>query len=162
MQNTKVRPLKKSELPFLQEMLYHAIFVPEGEAKLPKEIITQPDLAKYIANFGEGNDFCLVADHNDKTVGAIWIRTFTSANKGYGFIDGNTPELSIAVMENYQNKGIGTQLLLAMLTHLKQKPFKQVSLSVDKANYAYAFYQKHGFTTYSTADKSVIMVRLLQ
>lgn len=72
-----IREVHRSELEFLKEMLYQAIFVPEGEPPLTKEIIENPDLAKYIEGFGRDGDLCLVAKLNGKLVGAAWTRLFT-------------------------------------------------------------------------------------
>ena len=40
-----IRILKNSEISFIKEMLYDAIFVPEGIEKPPKSIISDPSLA---------------------------------------------------------------------------------------------------------------------
>ena len=40
--NITVRASQKSDEPFLWEMLYQALYVPEGEPPLPREIVQQP------------------------------------------------------------------------------------------------------------------------
>ena len=157
MANLIIREIKPIEYSFLNEMLYQAIFVADEAEVLPREIIKQPDLKKYIQDFGRIGDFCLVAEQNEKLLGAIWIRYI----KGYGFVDNETPETSMAVLKGNRSKGIGKQLLTEMIDRLKNIQMKQVSLSVDKKNFAHGFYKKHGFVDYTTSEKSIIMIRKL-
>lgn len=153
----EIREIKPTEYYFLKEMLYQAIFVTDKKTVLPREIIEQPDLRKYIQNFGLTGDYCLVAEQNGKLIGAIWIRFIN----GYGFVDNETPELSMAVLNGYRDKGIGEQLLTKMIDRLKDKRLKRVSLSVDRESFAYGFYKKHGFVDYLVSDKSIIMIKEL-
>jgi hypothetical protein len=43
-----ILPLTKVDEPFLWEMLYHALYVPEGNPPFPKDIVNNPDIAKYV------------------------------------------------------------------------------------------------------------------
>jgi len=153
--------LHDSEYSILEEMLYNAIFIPPGTAKLPFGIIRDPEIYVYIKNFGKAGDYCLVADINDRIIGAIWTREFYDAEKGFGFVNTETPELSMSVLERYRNKGVGTKLLLSMIRLLTELDYKQVSLSVDRMNYAYDFYRKLGFEDYKCVEGSVTMLRKL-
>jgi hypothetical protein len=45
-----VSALKQAESGYLADMLYEAIFIPEGHDPLPKEVIKDPSLSKYIDN----------------------------------------------------------------------------------------------------------------
>jgi ribosomal protein S18 acetylase RimI-like enzyme len=155
--NLKIRKIKPTEYSFLKEMLYQAIFVADEKAVLPREIIEQPDLKKYIHDFGQKGDYCLVAEQYGKLIGAIWIRFIN----GYGFVDNETPELSMAVLKGHRGKGIGQQLLIAMIDRLKNNRLKRVSLSVDRDNFAYGLYRKHGFVDYLTSEKSITMTKEL-
>lgn len=59
----KIRPIVSSEYIFLDDFLYDAIFIPEGIMPPEKSIIQQPELQKYIADFGKDkDDYCLVAE----------------------------------------------------------------------------------------------------
>jgi ribosomal protein S18 acetylase RimI-like enzyme len=154
--NINIRPIKKKEIPFLEDMLYQAIFIPEGENLLDKSIIFTPELYAYIKDFGQKNDIGLVAEMDGKLVGAIWTRFF----KGYGFIDDNTPELSMAIDTDFRGKGIGSKLLEAVFLRLQKSNVKQVSLSVDDRNFAYKLYQKVGFKNVEMHGHSVLMVKI--
>ncbi len=153
-----IRPIKKSEIGFLDKMLYNAIFVPPGNEKLSEIIIEHPEISQYIKDFGREGDLCFVAEVNGELVGAVWTRHFNETNKAFGFVDSDTPELSMAVYEQFRKKGIGTLLLKKMTTDLTYKGYKQVSLSVDKINYAYDLYKKIGFEDYKPVDDSMTMI----
>ena len=60
-------------------------------------------------------------------------------------IDDTTPSLSISLLKEYRNLGIGTELMKQILLTLKEREYKQVSLSVQKINYAVSMYKKVGF-----------------
>jgi ribosomal protein S18 acetylase RimI-like enzyme len=152
-----IREIKFTEYAFLKEMLYQAIFVADENAALPREIIEQPDLKRYIQNFGQEGDYCLVAEQYRKLIGAIWIRFIN----GYGFVDNDTPEMSMAVLNGNRGEGIGKQLLTEMIDRLKSKQLSRISLSVDKKNFAHEFYKKYGFVDYLSSEKSIIMTREL-
>lgn len=156
-----IREILKSEINFLDEMLYQAIFIPEGIRKLPKEIIYNPDLHHYIKDFGSADDYCLVAESEGNLIGAIWSRVFSAEAKGYGWVDEKTPEISMAVDENFRNRGVGSQLLKAMIEKLKEIGYEQISLSVDIVNFAYSLYKKFGFVDFELTDKSSVMIKKL-
>jgi ribosomal protein S18 acetylase RimI-like enzyme len=124
-----IRKMAIEEVSFLEEMLFQAIFIPEGNPQLDKTIIFEPTLYHYIKDFGRKHDLALVAENEGELVGAIWIRLFSEAQKGYGFVDADTPELSMEIDPDFRNQGIGSQLLLEMLEKINNLNFKQVSLS---------------------------------
>lgn len=150
----QIREIRKSEYPILSDFLYEAIFIPEGMEKPPKSIIQQPELQEYIADFGKADDWCLVAETNGKIVGAVWVRIMND----YGHIDDETPSFAISLYEEYRHLGIGTALMREMLKLLKDRGYKQTSLSVQKANYAVNMYRKVGFEVISENEEEYIMV----
>lgn len=154
----RIREIKESEYSVLPDFLYEAIFIPEGTEKPPKSIIEQPELQVYIADFGKTDDWCLVAEIKGKIAGAVWVRIMND----YGHIDDKTPSLAISLYEEYRSLGLGTALMRAMLQFLKDKGYKQTSLSVQKTNYAVKLYRKIGFEVVSENDEEYIMVCKLQ
>ena len=142
-------------MPLLNDFLYEAIFIPEGVAAPPKSIIELEDLQVYVRDFGRRpDDHCLVAEVDGKVVGAVWVRVMDD----YGHIDNSTPSLAISLYKDYRNRGIGTQLLQRMLDLQREKGYRQVSLSVQKANYALRMYQKAGFEVIDDRGEEVLMV----
>lgn len=138
----KIRTISEGEESLLQDFLYQAVFVPEGVPAPPKSIISQPELQIYITDFGtKKDDIGLVAEVNKKAVGAVWVRIMND----YGHIDNATPSIAVSLYKDYRGLGIGTALMKEMLRILKDRGYKQASLSVQKANYAVNMYQKTGF-----------------
>lgn len=90
----------------------------------------------------------------EKIVGAVWVRIMND----YGHIDDKTPSLAISLYEEYRNLGLGTALMKEMLQFLKNKGYKQISLSVQKANYAVNMYRKTGFAVVKEHEEEYIMV----
>ncbi len=150
----KIREIRKNEYPLLSDFLYEAIFIPEGIEKPPKSIIEQPELQIYVADFGRADDWCLVAETKEKIVGAVWVRIMDD----YGHVDYETPSLAISLYEEYRHLGIGTALMGEMLQLLKNKGYKQTSLSVQKMNYAVNMYKKAGFEIVNENEEEYIMV----
>jgi ribosomal protein S18 acetylase RimI-like enzyme len=152
---TDIRPIFIEEIPLLEDFLYEAIFVPKSVAAPPRSIIENEDLQVYIRDFGrQPDDHCLVANCDGKIVGAVWVRVMDD----YGHIDAQTPSLAISLYKDYRNRGIGTELLQRMLDLLREKGYAQVSLSVQKANYALKLYQKAGFKVIADRGEEVLML----
>lgn len=80
----RIRELKVSEIRLLRTFLYEAIYQPSNRDKLPVNIIDTPELYLYIKDWGKANDYCLVLEIANITVGAIWIRFLKN---GYGYIN---------------------------------------------------------------------------
>jgi ribosomal protein S18 acetylase RimI-like enzyme len=152
---TLFRDIRHDEIPLLNDFLYEAIFIPDGVSAPPKSIIEQDCLQVYVKDFGQQpDDHCLVAECNGKVVGAVWVRVIDD----YGHINDETPSLAISLYKEYRNRGLGTELLRRMLEILRGKGYQQVSLSVQKANYALRMYRKAGFETVADRGDEVLMV----
>lgn len=153
-----IREIQKQEYPLLDNFLYEAIFVPKGVEPPPKTIITSPELQVYVAHFGESkDDWGLVAEADGKIVGAVWVRIMND----YGHIDAETPSLAISLYKEYRGFGIGTAMMKKILTLLKSYEHSQISLSVQKANYAAKMYLKIGFKIVMENEEEYIMVYYL-
>lgn len=149
-----IREIMPQEIPLLEDFLYEAVFIPEGVAPPPKAIVKNEDLQVYVRDFGLlPDDKCLVAEADTKIVGAVWCRIMND----YGHIDDDTPSLAISLYKDYRNQGIGTELLHRMILLLRQSGYKQVSLSVQKANYAARMYLNAGFKVVNENPEEYIM-----
>ncbi|MBO4241879.1 MAG: GNAT family N-acetyltransferase [Clostridiales bacterium] len=150
-----IRKIKTEETELLKDFLYEAIFIPEGTAKPPREIIERPELRIYYEDFGKGKaDNCLVAEEDGKIVGAVWTRIMND----YGHVDDNTPSFAISLLAEYRGRGIGTRLMEEMLKLLKSQGYSQASLAVQKENYAVKMYEKVGFKVADQNEEEFIMV----
>lgn len=158
----EIRPIRPEEYPLLEDFLYDAIFLQEGTAAPPGEIVSQPELAVYITDFGQPDDLCLVAESYGHLLGAVWIRILAGKVKGYGNVDDHTPEFAISVKKKFRQQGGGSKLMQEMIVLLKNKGYEKVSLSVNKDNYAYRMYQKLGFQVLREQEEDYLMVLELQ
>lgn len=140
-----VRGIKDTDYPFLEEMLYQMVFFENSDLKPPAaELIGIPEISRYIRYVKEYGAGIISLDNNEPT-GAAWFILFPDNDRGYGFVDVNTPEISMAVKESYRNKGIGTFLLKELITLARGKGYKNLSLSVDIKNPAVRLYERFGF-----------------
>ena len=158
MKDCIIREIKQTEIPLLADFLYEAIFQRDEQNRLPRDVIKQPEIQVYIENFGGKDDHCLVAECDDKIVGAVWTRIMAGKVRGFGNVDDQTPEFAISLYQEYRNRGIGTTLMQRMLQHLKKKGYRQVSLAVQKDNYALRMYQAVGFSVIDELDQEYLMI----
>lgn len=150
----QIREIRQREYAVLDEFLYEAIFIPKGVEAPPKSIIRKPELQVYVSDFGRKDDCCLVVEVEGKIVGAVWSRIMND----YGHVDDSVPSLAISLYPDFRGQGIGTVLMKEMLALLRKRGYKKVSLSVQKANYAYRLYLKAGFTVVDENEEEYIMI----
>ena len=150
----EIREIRPEEYPLLDDFLYEAIYIPENVEAPPRDIIEQPDLQVYVADFGKKDDNALVAVQDETVVGAVWSRIM----KDYGHVDDQIPSLAIALFKEYRGQGIGTALMRQMLLLLREKGYEKVSLSVQKANYAVKMYKAVGFRVLEDREEEYILV----
>ena len=154
----KIREIKETEYPLLEEFLYEAIFIPEGVEPPPMSIVNAPELQLYIRNFGtQKSDKALIAEVDHKVIGAVWVRIMDD----YGHIDDQTLSFAISLHKEYRGRGIGTEMMKEMLAILKISGYKQASLAVQKANYAVKMYCNLGFEIVDENEEEYIMVNCL-
>ena len=155
MLEVSVRPMREEEYPLLKKFLYLALYVHKGEDPFPEDIIYKPELKIYYEEFGKKDDTCLVAEVDAKVIGAVWARIMHD----YGYVDDETPSLSLSLVPEYRGRGIGTRLLLSAINVLRDKGYRQVSLSSQKENFSCAMYFKAGFTVHHEDEEEYVMVK---
>jgi ribosomal protein S18 acetylase RimI-like enzyme len=164
-----IRPLTKDDLPFLREMLDAAAFwrPPRATAlgRLRQRIVRpvlrrlfRRYLALYHADWGRRGDLGLVAEIDGVPVGAVWYRFFTEASHGDGYIDDQTPELAIAVVDGHRGAGIGRALLEAIADAARAEGVRRIGLSVDHDNPAKGLYAAVGYRELEPDDRHGRMV----
>jgi ribosomal protein S18 acetylase RimI-like enzyme len=142
------------DVRFLRDMLHHAYYWRErnpGPEPGPVSL--------YVKGWGRPGDAAVVALEAGFPVGAAWYRLFREGQGGYGFVDERTPELAIAVVPNARGRGIGEELLRALLEQARADGFAAVSLSVDPENRrALELYERLGFERVGEQGGSWTMV----
>ena len=155
----RLRAAGSGDIPLLKALLYEAAFWrPSGEKPPRAEALAAPELAVYVEGFGRHGDFGLIAEVDLEPVGAGWWRHMRTGNAGYGFVDEETPELSIAVLEAHRGKGLGTALLEGLLRESRHQGIDRLSLSVERDNPAVVLYERVGFRAIEDAGGALTMV----
>lgn len=149
-----IRPIRQTELPLLEDLLYEALWQPDPAQRLPRGVVQTPALRPYVEAFGsrEG-DCCLVAEVGSEVVGAAWCRVM----HGFGWTGERIPELAVALYPLFRRRGFGTRLLRALLEELSGRGFQAVSLSVQRDNPAARLYLRLGFRTVAEHDGEWVM-----
>ena len=157
--NYQIAPITPADEPFLWEMLYQAIYLPASASPLPKAVVCSDELARYVRHWGRVHDFGLIARTDEHAIGAVWLRLLKGEQRGYGYVDGQTPELSMALLPEYRSQGVGTELLKTILQEV-QKQYNAVSLSVNDDNPAQRLYERHGFEIVNRENGSIVMKKV--
>jgi ribosomal protein S18 acetylase RimI-like enzyme len=153
-----IRPLLVADEPILWEAVYHAIYVPQGESPPPRTIIDDPNVARYVTTWGRHGDLGFAAKTaSNRTIGACWLRLWQGGDRGYGYVDDATPELSLAVWPGRRGGGIGTKLLAAALARAGEE-YEGVSLSVSAVNPAVRLYERAGFRRVEQQGSAIVML----
>ncbi len=144
------------DVPFLWDMLYDSIHVPDGDAPLPRSILLEHDIAHYLEGFGrERDDAQIAVDEAGARIGAAWCRTTTAADPGYGFVAEDIPELGTAIVAAWRGRGVGSRLIEELAD---RNP--ALSLSVDDDNEsARRLYLRLGFVPLGVNGTATTMLR---
>ena len=139
----KLRAANSEDQEFLWEAQCYAALLDSKEDPVAT-VQSNPILARYVEGWGRTGDIGVIAEHEGKPVGAAWCRLFHKDAPGWGWIDAETPELSVAVLPEFRNKGLGTSLLMRLLEVTGEK-YKVISLAVRSTNPAFRLYFRLGF-----------------
>ena len=157
---TCLRGLTPDDEAFLWTALLHALHVPPGGSTPSRDVLDDPAVARYVSGWmGHEGDWGLLAETRSGPVGAAWLRQWPGEERGYGFVDAGTPELSMSVLPGHRQRGVGTRLLRGVLA-VADGRFDAVSLSVSQSNSARRLYRREGFVSVGDAQAgSMTMVR---
>jgi GNAT superfamily N-acetyltransferase len=147
---TVIRRGGAQDVRFLRDMLHHAYYWRE---RVPGSLVS-----RYVRGWGRPGDTAVIALEGGFPVGAAWFRVFTADEPGYGFVDEQTPELAIAVVPSQRGKGVGEQLLLALIDRAREAGYTSLSLSVEPGNPARKLYERHGFEVVDEGAEAWTMV----
>ncbi|MEO7572641.1 MAG: GNAT family N-acetyltransferase [Acidimicrobiales bacterium] len=161
---TSIRRATPEDAPFLQEMLAVAADWRPGTPLRPvAEILEHPHLARYVAAWPAVGDVGFVAeevanDGDERPLGAVWWRFLPADSPGYGFVGETVPEVSIGVVAEARDRGLGTQLLEALIDEARQQALPALSLSVEIDNPATRLYERVGFAPVGRVGGSATML----
>jgi ribosomal protein S18 acetylase RimI-like enzyme len=147
-----IRKASGRDAPFLRDMVKHAYYwrwADPATADVPA--------SRYVEGWQRPGDRGVILIDESFPVGAAWYRLFTAGRPGYGFLDEETPELTIAVVPSKRGRGFGEQLLSALLEQAQADGHHAMSLSVEKDNPAVKLYQRFGFQPVREMDSTLVM-----
>jgi GNAT superfamily N-acetyltransferase len=137
------------DVRFLRDMLRHAYANASLVGDLP--------VSRYVDRWGRPGDTAVVGLEGAMPVGAAWFRFYEAGEPGFGFVDEQTPELSIAVVPSRRHHGYGSELLSALLERAREAGHGSISLSVERGNPAIGLYEKFGFREVASEGNNVTM-----
>jgi ribosomal protein S18 acetylase RimI-like enzyme len=147
-----IRPGTPQDARFLRDMLRHAYYW-----RPPEEAESGVHPMNYVENWGRPGDAAMIALDQGFPVGAAWYRLFKPDRRGYGFVDEQTPELSIAVVPSRRGAGIGGELMSGLLDLARKQGYRAISLSVAKDSPSVRLYERYGFERVDERDGAVTM-----
>ena len=142
---------------FLADMVVEAINWPQDRTSPRQQILDDPRNAHYVAGWKRETDLGVVAVGGPapdewpaeydagSPVGAAWLRQLPADDPGYGFIDAQTPELTMALAPPWRGRGIGRALIRRLLSDAALRGIPRISLSVEPGNPARRLYESEGF-----------------
>lgn len=120
--------------------------------KSRKRIFSTPRMAHYITDWPRDSDLGVIAEMDGQRVGATWLRFLPATDPGYGFVAADVPELTIGVAASRRGRGVGRALLRAVADSARSTGIKQISLSVERKNYAQKLYISEGYRIVDSSD----------
>ncbi|MBD8033334.1 MULTISPECIES: GNAT family N-acetyltransferase [Solibacillus] len=141
-------------------MVYESAFVPEGQKPFPRTILNEPSVSKYVEGWGkQSGDIGLIAENEQQAIGAIWLRLFDEAQKGFG--NAETPEIGIAILKEFRGKGIEHALMRALEAEAIKFEYQKLCLNVDPRNSACRLYKQLDYVHVGWHDTYWIMEKKL-
>jgi len=148
-----LREATGEDQPFLALMMFYAAHMDEeGKNASDAAVMELPAAAQYVAQWGRPGDLGFVAIDSEShlSVGAAWLRLFSSTGRAFGYINERTPELAVGVRPSHRGRGIG--VLLQRLMTAAASNYVSVSLNVRASNSAVRLYERLGFRKVEGSD----------
>lgn len=146
--NKELYFLRSSEQKIVTDMSKHA------------HPLDTPNLSIYYDFYGlTPKDLGLYALVDNQIAGAIWTRRLNSDHNAKGFIDENTPVMSVAIIPKFKSKGIGSFMMEQFLQEAGEL-YEQISIDISSKPKSIKFYEKFGFEKSEDSDTFVMVKKL--
>ncbi|KJQ55517.1 GNAT family N-acetyltransferase [Microbacterium sp. SA39] len=139
-----LRSLSSADRPLLREATL-ANMNWNGSRFTFGDIDAAHELSHYFTSFPAGRDFGLADQDGDVVKAVAWLVFLPAEEPGYGFVDAETPELSITTFADHRGQGIGSRLLSELISQARSRGLHSISLSVEDGNGARRLYGRVGF-----------------
>ena len=109
-----LREAKRSDIAFLKEMLYEAVFWrnPQSRPFVLRSNGPLPEVSIALEDWGKRDgDAAVIAYADSMPVGAAWYRYWKKSSNTRGYVNENIPVLAIAVKSGYRHMGIGKNMM---------------------------------------------------
>jgi GNAT superfamily N-acetyltransferase len=148
-----IRRAAAEDGPFLADMLVEAAnWSADWKKKSRRRVLSAPATAHYIAGWPRDTDLGVIAEADRAPVGAAWLSFLPAADPGYGFVAPGVPELTIGVAGDWRRRGVGRALLRALAGQARSVGIRQISLSVERKNFAQKLYFSEGYQVVDSSD----------
>ena len=159
-----LRDLTADDATFVEEMLLEAFNWDETKpAQSLAEIRRLPEIWHYVEGWPRQDDFGVLAtDADGGRLGAVWARSFSAENRGYGFVAEHVPELGMGIAAGQRGEGLGGKLLDALIEAARERGIVGLSLSVEDGNArARRLYEGRQFVVVGREGNSDVMALTL-
>ena len=148
-----IRRAAAEDGPFMADMLVEAAnWSADWKKKSRRRVLSAPATAHYVAGWPRDTDLGVVAEADGEPVGAAWLRFLPATDPGYGFVAPDVPELTIGVAGDWRGRGVGRALLRALAGQARSAGIRQISLSVERKNFAQRLYLSEGYRVVDSSD----------
>jgi GNAT superfamily N-acetyltransferase len=149
-----IRRAAAKDGPFMADMLVEAAnWSADWKKKTRRRVLSAPATAHYIAGWPRDTDLGVIAEADGAPVGAAWLRFLPAADPGYGFLAPDVPELTIGVAGEWRGRGVGRALLRALAGQARSADIRQISLSVERKNFAQKLYLSEGYQVVDSSNE---------
>jgi GNAT superfamily N-acetyltransferase len=148
-----IRRATAADGPFLADMLVEAVNWSPTWNQSRESIFATPRIAHYIDGWPRDRDLGVLAESAAEPVGAAWLRFLPAADRGYGYVADDVPELTIGVPAGWRGRGVGRALLRSLADRARAAGIRQLSLSVERKNYARRLYKSEGYQVVDSSDR---------
>ncbi|MGE5095359.1 MAG: GNAT family N-acetyltransferase [Betaproteobacteria bacterium] len=138
------RPLTAADQAALWDWLHIALWDPPPAGLRPREVLEHPAVRIYAEQWGRHGDIGVVAVVGGVDAGACWMRVLPEG-VGLASVDAATPQLGIALRDEFRGRGLGKRLMLEALARAWRAGHAQVALTVHPENPAVQMYERCGF-----------------
>ena len=149
-----IRRAASADSAFMADMLVEAVnWSPEWKKQSRRRVLSSHRTAHYITGWPRDTDLGVIAEADGERVGAAWVRFHPASDPGYGFVAADVPELTIGVAVPWRGRGIARGLLRAIAEQALSAGIRQISLSVERQNFAQKLYLSEGYQIVDSSDR---------